>query len=1486
MAQLGGIGLFRISPPSGLVFVDEAATRIAGFHSPESVLAAGNPAPFGVAAAHAREPGSKVAPVSFEHEWKTPSGEGRRARVLLLPVLAAGGELEHFDGVIEELEPRASWDPPSTMALLESLLEQLPSPVFVKDESHRWLLLNTAFCDLMGRERGELIGKSDFDFYPPHEARNYWATDDAVFATGGVNENREQATDSSGRTHTIITRKTLSVGEHGRRLLLGVISDVTALEEERKLAEESLREQLRVKDQLVKIAESVPGVIHSYRLRPDGSACMPFAAPAIEDLFGISPDVLAKDMACWAANVHPDDIQHVNGAVAEAARTMSRWHDEYRYLHPTKGLRWIEGWSSPGLEPDGSILWHGYVTDVTERKWAENAQRRSDERYRALVTASSDVVYRMSPDWSEMHQLRGREFIADTETPSSTWLQKYIHPDDQSRVMAVIHDAIRTKGIFELEHRILHVDGSLGWVFSRAVPLLDANGEIAEWFGAASDVTERKQAEESIRQKAEALRRRAEEIEALMSTAPVAIWVAQDPACHTIQGNRTANAFYEAVEGENVSADPAPGLPVPPRRFFQNGREVTAAELPMQVAAARNTEVRDVEFDVEMQSGRRRTLWGNAAPLRDESGAVRGCVGTFLETTERRRAERAARETEQLYRAIGESIDYGVWVCAPDGRNTYASKSFLDLVGITQEQCSSFGWGDVLHPSDAERTIAAWKECVRTGATWDIEHRFRGVDGKWHPILARGVPVKNEQGEVVCWAGINLDISRIKDAEDRLRESEARFRSIFEQVGVGVAQMDSRTGRIVRINQKYCDIVGYSREEMLSRIWQDITHPDDRQSDVLSSARLLAGDTEGFSKEKRYLHRDGSTVWVNLTVSRMWAAGEQPGFHVAVVEDITARKEAEESLRQSEERFRALIENSTDMIVVLDAAMRVAFWSPSATEQLGWTAEEVQDRMEFELVHPDDRSQSREIFEGLAGKSDATARFVRRQLHRDGSSRLVEVIARNLLHDPSVRGVVANLRDITSQRQLEEQLLQSQKMEGIGRLAGGVAHDFNNILSVVLSYTASAMEKLREGDPLRDDLLEVENGGKRAAALTRQLLAFSRKQVLQPEPLDLNRIVAETEKMLHRIIGEDIDLVKVLSPDLGLVKADPGQIEQVLMNLAVNARDAMSEGGKLTIETANVELDADYAARHAEAVAGPHVMVAVSDSGVGMDETTLARVFEPFFTTKGPGKGSGLGLSTVYGIVRQSGGTINVYSEPGKGTTFKIYLPRELSLTPVVKEPAAVTHTGGTETVLLVEDDEAVRNVARRILVAGGYTVLTAANGVEALLSCEGNSAEIHLVLTDVVMPGMSGRDFFGRLAKVRPGIKVLYMSGYTDNAIVHHGVLEAGTQFMGKPFTHVELLRRTREVLDAGITAPACGCEQAVETATREKEQPLDVGAVRALPREVLERLRQAVIAARYEEIVALVETIRLTEPAVATLLRRMADLFDYDGLRDCIGE
>jgi len=454
------------------------------------------------------------------------------------------------------------------------------------------------------------------------------------------------------------------------------------------------------------------------------------------------------------------------------------------------------------------------------------------------------------------------------------------------------------------------------------------------------------------------------------------------------------------------------------------------------------------------------------------------------------------------------------------------------------------------------------------------------------------------------------------------------------------------------------------------------------------------------------------------------------------------------------------------------------------------------------LVMPESQPYIEKIFHEIANGESLSSSFTD-NLTKDGRQLTCEWYTTPLKKpDGTFLGIMSMAQDVTDFRRMEmerqtkeEQLRQAQKMEAVGQLAGGIAHDFNNLLTAINGYADITLRRLPEIDPLRQNVGEIRKAGLRAASLTRQLLAFSRKQVLQAKILDLNEVVQDIDKMLRRLIGEDIDLVTLPLPELGKVKADPGQIEQILLNLVVNARDAMPRGGKITIETDNAYLDGIYAARHLSVQPGNYVRLSVSDTGVGMDEKIRSQIFEPFFTTKGPGKGTGLGLSTVYGIVKQSGGSIWVYSEPGQGTTFKIYLPRVDEVTEL-DEPTNTQTVRGTGTILLVEDEAMVRDLSKAILEDHGYNVLVAENGIEALRVCKDIEEPIDLLITDVVMPEMSGRELTEEFAKLCPQTKVLYMSGYTDDAIVRHGILEQEMPFLQKPFLPDMLAQKAREVL------------------------------------------------------------------------------------------
>jgi two-component system cell cycle sensor histidine kinase/response regulator CckA len=511
---------------------------------------------------------------------------------------------------------------------------------------------------------------------------------------------------------------------------------------------------------------------------------------------------------------------------------------------------------------------------------------------------------------------------------------------------------------------------------------------------------------------------------------------------------------------------------------------------------------------------------------------------------------------------------------------------------------------------------------------------------------------------------------------------------------------------------------------------------------------------------------------------------------------MTERNVAVEAVTESEAHYRVLFERHPNPLWVYDVETAkflavneaaVQHYGYSGSEFLGMTLEAIRSPEDAERLG----THKSKLLAGLVEVGEWR--------HRTKDGTIIDVdIARHTLTFAGRPAALEIARDITQRKSLEAQLLQAQKMEAVGRLAGGVAHDFNNLLTVILGSAELLLDSLGRNHPEREEAEEIRKAALRAADLTRQLLAFSRQQILAPQVLDLNEVVANMDKMLRRVIREDIDLRTVPSRDLRAVRADRGQLEQVVMNLAANARDAMPTGGKLTIETANVELDEAYARAHATAKPGSYVMLAVSDTGVGMDAETRARLFEPFFTTKPKGKGTGLGLATVYGIVKQSGGYIWVYSEPGRGTTFKIYLPRvEDAAVPSGSTPAAPPSLRGSETILLVEDQEEVRRLTHRVLEARGYTLLVAASGIEALRVAEAHPGPIHLLVTDVIMPAMSGREVGLLLAPARPETKVLYVSGYADESIVHHGVLEPGIAFLQKPFTAEALARKVREVLD-----------------------------------------------------------------------------------------
>ena len=590
-------------------------------------------------------------------------------------------------------------------------------------------------------------------------------------------------------------------------------------------------------------------------------------------------------------------------------------------------------------------------------------------------------------------------------------------------------------------------------------------------------------------------------------------------------------------------------------------------------------------------------------------------------------------------------------------------------------------------------------------------------------------------------------------------------------------------------------VTGYTADEVAgTRWWNDLVHPADRK---MASAEIPTGDSAP-GREYRVLRKEGGDRWIHDEQVLI----EDADGRLEVIgswSDVTARKEAEYRLGQSEEQYRLLFDSNPYPMWVIDLET-LAFLAvnDAAVRHYGWTREEFLRMTPADLRPPEDVPRFMEAMaESRLNPEGPNVPLIARHRKRDGTEIDAEIVSTSIVF----QGRHARLTlaaDVTEKTALQDQLVKSQKMEAVGQLAGGVAHDFNNLLGVIIGYSELLMREVPDDSRERKRAEEIKRAADRAAALTRQLLAFSRRQVLQPKVLDLNEVVPEVEKMLRRLITENIQIVTVADASLGRVRADAGQIEQVLMNLAINARDAMPTGGRLVIETGNVELDETYVRTHPEAHAGRYVMLAVSDSGHGMDARTMSRIFEPFFTTKEEGKGTGLGLATVYGIVRQSGGTVNVYSEPGQGTAFKVYLPRVDDLAEATATDEIVPPPRGRETVLVVEDAEALRLLIRELLEDAGYTVLDTESPDKAIALVQSTTGPLDLVLTDMVMPQMNGQELSKRIAAVRPQTRVVFMSGYTDQFVGEAGTLEPGALFLQKPFTMEALLRTVHRALDS----------------------------------------------------------------------------------------
>ncbi len=793
-------------------------------------------------------------------------------------------------------------------------------------------------------------------------------------------------------------------------------------------------------------------------------------------------------------------------------------------------------------------------------------------------------------------------------------------------------------------------------------------------------------------------------------------------------------------------------------------------------------------------------------PIKGTKGDTTGFVHILRNITELKQVQKRLQESEERYKLALDAAKDGLWDWNPVTGKAVFSPRYYTMLGYEPDEfpASYDFWRSLVHPEELDGIEHAISEHIRNDAGYSLEFRLRTKSGEWRWILGRGrVVERDENGVPVRMVGTHTDISRRKEMERALLESEERFRELYDHAPVGYFEYDSQ-GNITRVNRTELRMLGYSAEEMIGRpCWQFIVDEGAREQIL---AKLAGTRPPGHGFERTYRRKNGTTFPV-LVEDRLLRDddGRIRGIRTTI-QDITERRQADEALRKSEDKYRDLVENSHDLICTHDLEGLILSMNPYPAHLLGYDRNDLIGMNIREILTPEKVHEFDEYLKTVRTSGTVEGKMI--VLTKTGERRIWEfsnTLRTEGVEKPIVRGMA---RDITEQvraesekKKMQAQLLQAQKMESIGRLAGGVAHDFNNMLSVILGYGEGLLEHFEEADPLRKDVQTIIEAANRSAALTRQLLGFARKQVINPRVLDVNDTVSDMLRMLRRLIGEGMDLVWSPGHSLWRVNMDPSQMDQILVNLLVNARDAVSGAGKATIETRNISFDVAFCTSHAGARPGDYVMLAVSDDGCGMGREVREHLFEPFFTTKEVGKGAGMGLPTVYGIVKQNKGFVEVESESGNGTTVSVYLPR---VEGEVDEPglgdAADVPCGRGELVLLVEDEAALLEMGRLLLERLGYCVLIAATPQEAIQLAREYGEEIHLLMTDVVMPEMNGQELARRLCEINPSLRCLFMSGYSFAIISGKKMLDKNVCFMQKPFSLNELAMKVRRALDGMV--------------------------------------------------------------------------------------
>ncbi len=1041
---------------------------------------------------------------------------------------------------------------------------------------------------------------------------------------------------------------------------------------------------------------------------------------------------------------------------------------------------------------------------LVERKTVLEAYRDSERRYRNFIEQSTEGIWRVefkepiSIDlpvdekielsfrhafYAECNDAMARMYgLESAEDLTGRYVSEFLVPSDSANrefVRAFMENGYRLND--GESHEI--VAGGADKNFLNNFIGMVAGGNLVSVWGIRHDITEQRKIENALRANRESL-------EIAQKAAKIGSFEFEYETQHL-----TCSASMETLYGA------APGSL---SGNLENWiKYVHPEDLPIinqNLTPTLTSDEYRAEFRVLLADGSLRWIVSKGKIFFDDEKKPLRVVGVNIDITERKQVATAVRFQKTLLEAQNEASIDGILVVAPDDEILSCNRRFTEMWEVPENVIASKS-GERLIQSVVDKLTEPqkFKENI------DYLHR--------HPHVKDHVEINLKDGRTFEWFTAPVidvdetyfgrirsfrDITERKRAEAALKQSEQDYRTVFEQAHDAILIFAPEGEIVLDVNRRACEIYGFSRSEFVGMSIETISKFPANGKDKVKETMEI-GDYLNF--ETIQFRKDGSEMSLEVNASTVNYQGQQA--IITINRDITERKRVEAALRKAEANYRNLVESSPGIVYLSESTAPYSniYVSPNVII-LGYSPEEwyAKPDMWASLLHYEDRERVVSEFE-YAVKHNLESELEYRVVARDGTIYWWLDRGGFVVDDRGGRlGWQGIILDITKTKALEEQLRQSQKLESVGRMAGGIAHDFNNMLTAINGYSDLTLRRLKPEDPLRGNIEEIKKAGERSAQLTQQLLAFSRRQVLKPKILNLNEVILETSKLLERLIGEDIQFSIVPFSGLGLIEADPGQLTQVIINLAINARDAMPRGGNLAIETSNVYLDEEFAAAHVPTQAGSYVLLSVSDSGVGMSVEVKRHIFEPFYTTKEIGKGTGLGLATVYGIVKQSEGYIWVESEEGAGTTFKIYLPRvdeDAETSPAHVKTHEIIERG-TETILLVEDEEIVRNMSRQMLEACGYRVIEAANGLEALALCEAENRKIDLLLTDVVMPKMGGRELAEKLAQKYPHIRLLYTSGYTDDAVIRQGIMTEDMNFIQKPFDFDELAKKIRELLDA----------------------------------------------------------------------------------------